>query len=211
MTHTPTPAEQLLQARRLAAEAEFENYDFGEVGFQTCSGWESTGDAAEMTRPCYITDDDDEEGPSLKVTFTVRFAPGRAEVAEAYVMHKGDILGKRGAPAEKLAPAVQVRERSSRPDVRNPMLALPEVREQFAALPVEAREALVIMLRAITKSCRANAETAYRKHKPPMYAYWKAMGVNARHLALAGAKASPRADQRSAAATIAQPTTARQP
>ncbi|MCV0438925.1 MAG: hypothetical protein K5880_09855 [Hydrogenophaga sp.] len=76
--------------------------------------------------------------------------------------------------------------RSSRADVRNPMLAIPEVRAAYAALPLSARVALVKMLQATSRTCRANAEVAYRKHKPPMYAYWKAMGVNARHLALAG-------------------------
>lgn len=81
--------------------------------------------------------------------------------------------------------------RSSRADVRNPMLAIPEVRAAYAALPPSAREALVKMLQATSRTCRANAEVAYRKHKPPMYAYWKAMGVNARHLALAGKTTVP--------------------
>jgi hypothetical protein len=44
------------------------------------------------------------------------------------------------------------------------------------------------MLRAMTKTFRVNADKALRKHKPPMYAYWKASAVNARHLALAGAQ-----------------------
>lgn len=196
MTTTPTASlKALLQAARdQAAQAEFEAYDFGEVGFRDFSGWESTSGGNEMSRPCFITDDAaaSDDTPSIKIYFTVRFKPGTAEVAEAYAMHNGQFLGRRTAIASALvaqpAPDVQARDRSSRADVRNPMLALPEVREQFAALPEEAREALVKMLRAVTKSCRANAETAYRKHKPPMYAYWKAMGVNARHLALAGAK-----------------------
>lgn len=76
--------------------------------------------------------------------------------------------------------------RSSRADVRNPLSKLPEVREQFKRLTPEARAALVAMLRAISKSCRESADNAYRKHKPPMFAYWKAQAVNARHLALVG-------------------------
>lgn len=76
--------------------------------------------------------------------------------------------------------------RSSRADVRNPMLKLPEVQEAFASLTPEARAALVEMLRAVSVACRASAEVALRRHKPPMYSYWKAQAVNARHLALAG-------------------------
>jgi uncharacterized membrane protein len=74
--------------------------------------------------------------------------------------------------------------RSTRPDVRNPLLALPEV-QAMADLPPEARRALRAALVAISKDCRARAEKAWRSHKPPMAAYWKANAVNARHLSLA--------------------------
>jgi uncharacterized membrane protein len=77
-------------------------------------------------------------------------------------------------------------DRSSRADVRNPMLKLPEVHEAFDALSPEARDALVKMLRAISQACRESAAHAYRTHKPPMYTYWQGLAVNARHLALAG-------------------------
>lgn len=80
------------------------------------------------------------------------------------------------------APAV----RSNRADVRNPMLKLPEVRNEFDALPPEAREALVRMLRAISRACRESAAHAYQTRKPPMYTYWQGLAVNTRHLALAG-------------------------
>ncbi|MBB4225994.1 hypothetical protein [Variovorax guangxiensis] len=76
--------------------------------------------------------------------------------------------------------------RSTRADVRNPMLKIPEVREAFNALPAEAREALVKMLRGVSRACRESAAHAYRTHKPPMYTYWQGLAVNARHLALAG-------------------------
>ena len=81
-----------------------------------------------------------------------------------------------------LAPAV----RNNRADVRNPMLKLPEVREEFDALPAEARAALVRMLRVISRACRESAVHAYQTRKPPMYTYWQGLAVNTRHLALAG-------------------------
>lgn len=76
--------------------------------------------------------------------------------------------------------------RSNRLAVRNPLSRLPEVRAAFDALSPEARAALIAMLRAISKDCRASAATALSKHKPPMFSYWKAQAVNARHLALVG-------------------------
>lgn len=86
-------------------------------------------------------------------------------------------------------------ERSNRASVRNPIQAIPEVRERFEALPPESRAAIVEMLQAIRRQCRENAAVALKKHKPPMYAYWKAMAVNARHLALAGKKTVRKAEE----------------
>jgi uncharacterized membrane protein len=74
--------------------------------------------------------------------------------------------------------------RSNRPEVRNPMLAIPEV-QVIASLPPVAREALRAALLAISNACRERGNEAWRKHKPPMAAYWKANAVNARHLARA--------------------------
>lgn len=74
--------------------------------------------------------------------------------------------------------------RSMLPEVRNPMLAIPEV-QAIAALPEESCAALRDALLAISYSCRAKGNEAWRKHKPPMAAYWKANAVNARHLARA--------------------------
>jgi hypothetical protein len=68
------------------------------------------------------------------------------------------------------------------------MLAIPEIREQFVALPPEARAAVIAMFQAASRTYRANADVALRKHKPPMYSYWQGLAVNARHLALAGRK-----------------------
>jgi uncharacterized membrane protein len=64
------------------------------------------------------------------------------------------------------------------------MLKLAEVRE-LASLPPEAREALRRALMAVSQACRDKGNEAWRRHKPPMAAYWKASAVNARHLARA--------------------------
>ena len=72
--------------------------------------------------------------------------------------------------------------RSNKPDVRNPLLSLPEARA-MADLPPEAREALRKALLAFKAAARARGDEAWRKHKPPMAAYWKAWAVNAGHAA----------------------------
>lgn len=83
-------------------------------------------------------------------------------------------------PANEHNPASAAR--SNLPTVRNPMLALQEVRDA-ASLPVESREALRVMLVAVSKACRQKGDEAWRKRKPPMAAYWKSNAVHARHLA----------------------------
>jgi hypothetical protein len=105
-------AVDLQAARDLAAEAKFERYDFGEVGFQDCGGWERADGSNEMTRPCYITDDNAEsdDAPSLKIYLTVRFAHLSAAVEEVYAIHNGNILGKRGDVPVEPAPQVQALE-----------------------------------------------------------------------------------------------------
>ena len=72
--------------------------------------------------------------------------------------------------------------RSSRPDVRNPLLSLPAA-ARIAALPPEARAALRALCTDLSKEARAKAEQCWRSHKAPMAAYWKAVSVNARHTA----------------------------
>lgn len=77
-------------------------------------------------------------------------------------------------------------QRSSRPDVRNPLAADPEVlaiMQQLSAQHPAAAEALRGTLRALSAKWRAQAEQSWRKHKGPMAAYHKANAVNARHLA----------------------------
>ena len=72
--------------------------------------------------------------------------------------------------------------RSTRPDVRNPLLKLPGAAD-IAALPPEAREALRRLALDASKAWRALGDECWERSKPPMAAYWRAWAVNARHLA----------------------------
>lgn len=72
--------------------------------------------------------------------------------------------------------------RATRADVRNPLLALPAA-VRLQALPPEARAALRAVLVELRDDCRTRAESAWRTHKAPMAAYWKAVGVYANHTA----------------------------
>lgn len=72
--------------------------------------------------------------------------------------------------------------RSNRPDVRNPLLALPSA-EAIRALPDAARAALRAVLMDIRRDAQARAEQCWKKHKAPMAAYWKAVAVYAGHTA----------------------------
>lgn len=74
--------------------------------------------------------------------------------------------------------------RSALPTVRNPILALPAWR-RLKALPTRSRKALAIVLRALGRDANERGERLWRKKKPPMAAYWKAVGVWARHIARA--------------------------
>lgn len=79
-------------------------------------------------------------------------------------------------------------ERSSRPEVRNPVLRLASSRraaELFAALPEETRQGLLDALAEMSEECRVLSEKCWRKHKAPMAAYWKAFAVYWRHIRLA--------------------------
>lgn len=73
--------------------------------------------------------------------------------------------------------------RSNRPDVRNPLLALPAARrlaellEDHPEIQAATRELLV----ELAADSRARAELSWRKHKAPMAAYWKAVAVYAKH------------------------------
>ncbi|RWF49961.1 MAG: hypothetical protein EOS50_30235 [Mesorhizobium sp.] len=72
-------------------------------------------------------------------------------------------------------------KRSSRRDVRNPVLALPSI-EALQALPIETRRALAFLLTDLSTDARMRADESWRKHKAPMAAYWKAVSVYAKHI-----------------------------
>lgn len=82
--------------------------------------------------------------------------------------------------------------RSARPEVRNPILAMPAM-AQLQALPAEQRQALAALLEGMATDAHQRAEKAWRQRKGPMAAYWRAVGVYARHTgrALRKAAASP--------------------
>ncbi len=79
--------------------------------------------------------------------------------------------------------------RSSRPETRNPLLALPSA-DRLAELPPEAREALRAVLTDIRADAAERAQTCWKRHKAPMAAYWKAVSVYAGHTARALRKGS---------------------
>lgn len=75
--------------------------------------------------------------------------------------------------------------RSNSAAVRNPIAADEDVARQMLFLTTRERQFLVRVLRRLSVAWREKAEHAWKKHKPPMAAYWKQNAVNARHLACA--------------------------
>lgn len=75
-------------------------------------------------------------------------------------------------------------ERSTRADVRNPLLSLPS----FAALrelDPAVKQQVATALKALQADARERADKCWRTHKAPMAVYWKAVGVYAGHIARA--------------------------
>jgi hypothetical protein len=66
--------------RQAAADAAFEAYDFGDAIGET-SGWERDSGEPDVIRRSVFLDDND--GPSIRVRFAVRFEPGTALVVDA--------------------------------------------------------------------------------------------------------------------------------
>jgi hypothetical protein len=75
-------------------------------------------------------------------------------------------------------------DRSSKAEVRNPVLALPSS-AKLQALPADSRAALRATLIDLRDDARMRAAECWRKHKAPMACYWKAVSVYANHLARA--------------------------
>lgn len=82
--------------------------------------------------------------------------------------------------------------RSLRPDVRNPLLSLPEFAECRALLhgtePIEPRKFAKLFDRALlaaARQCREKAQTSWRQNKGPMACYHKVTGAMIGHTARA--------------------------
>lgn len=71
--------------------------------------------------------------------------------------------------------------RSTRREVRNPLLALPAA-ERLCRLPPEVREILADILGELSVDARNRAEASWVKNKAPMAAYWRAVATYANHL-----------------------------
>lgn len=74
--------------------------------------------------------------------------------------------------------------RSSRADVRNPVLALPAV-ERFKSIDRTALLALAALLLELRGDAAERADKSWRTHKAPMALYWKCVAVYAGHIARA--------------------------
>lgn len=71
---------------------------------------------------------------------------------------------------------------------RNPLLDLPAGRA-LQDLPKADRDRIAAVMRELRAQANAEAETAWRRRKGPMAAYWRAVSTYARHVAHALAKA----------------------
>ncbi|AOW24615.1 hypothetical protein AVM11_11600 [Sphingomonas melonis TY] len=74
------------------------------------------------------------------------------------------------------------RARHARPEVRNPVLALPAA-ARLANLPPAARDELRALLLDLRRDAQVRAEECWRRHKAPMATYWKVVSVYAGHIA----------------------------
>lgn len=84
-------------ARRTAAEAAYEAYDFEELVIETATGWEFASGAAaheEWVRSVFYEDPKGSETGT--VSFVVRFGAGNAVIEEAYATLDGSEFGARG-------------------------------------------------------------------------------------------------------------------
>jgi hypothetical protein len=74
--------------------------------------------------------------------------------------------------------------RSNRPEVRNPVLALPSARRLHQLDPA-SRAALRAVLEDLRRDAHPRAETHWRARKGWSAAYWRAVGVYSGHLSRA--------------------------
>lgn len=76
-------------------------------------------------------------------------------------------------------------ERSNRPEVRNPLLALPAAQELSAILAnhPDLRASFKRLCRQLKAQCREQEANAIKRRKGPMVQYWMSTGTWAGHLA----------------------------
>jgi len=74
--------------------------------------------------------------------------------------------------------------RSTRAEVRNPILALPAFKA-LQSLDPDVRALLDALLCDLQRDARARAQHSWEKRKPPVAAYWAAAAVYAGHIAKA--------------------------
>jgi hypothetical protein len=110
-------------------------------------------------------------------------------------MHRPDPSSRTGAiplaldtTANETSPRVEggthgraVPCRSSRAEVRNPLLNL-QAAKQIRALPPPARQELAALLHELSVDARERAQRSWRQNKAPMALYWKTVSVYAGHL-----------------------------
>jgi hypothetical protein len=71
--------------------------------------------------------------------------------------------------------------RSSREEVRNPLLALPAA-QKILLLPPEVRNLLGDLFAELETDCLQRADHAWKTSKPPIAAYWKVTATYSGHL-----------------------------
>lgn len=83
-----------------------------------------------------------------------------------------------------------LRDRSSLPEVRNPVLKLDST-AKLQALPSEVRELLYDLLMELSVKAKAMAEGELRRSKWWMAAYWHCVKVYSKHIARAIRRGRP--------------------
>lgn len=73
-------------------------------------------------------------------------------------------------------------DRSSRAEVRNPLLALPGA-VAIMALPIETRQVLRDLLLDLRRDAQARAAESWKRHKAPVACYWKCVATYCGHIA----------------------------
>jgi len=88
------------QDRRAAADAAYENYDFGDgVRVEDDSGWEYSSAGNTWTKPVFVkTVEQDPDDPTTQLSFEVRFEDGCATIAGVSASDSsGNLWGTSGA------------------------------------------------------------------------------------------------------------------